>query len=79
MRIFIPVLGRRNNGVSQEKKSFTIELLTRFQNKDQKKTKEKEKFPIKDRKKTKEKEKFPIEDWKKINEIYRKIFGPDNI
>ena len=44
-----------------------------------KKTKEKEKFPIKDRKKTKEKEKFPIEDRKKTKEIYRKVFGPDNI
>ena len=59
MRISIPVLERRNNGVSQEKKSFTIELLTRFQNKDQKKTKEKEKFPIKDRKKTKKERKIP--------------------
>ena len=35
-------------------------------------------FSIKDRKKTKEK-KFPVEDQKKTKEIYRKVFGPDNI
>jgi len=40
MRISIPILERRNNGVSQEKKkSFTIELLTRFHNKESSRSK----------------------------------------
>ena len=49
----------------------------------QKKKKEKkerigENSQSKNRKKTKER-KFPIKDQKKTEEIYKKVFGPDNI
>ena len=45
------------------------------------KEEEKKKIPNQrlDESKKKKKEKFPIEDRMKTKEIYRKVFGPDNI
>ena len=37
------------------------------------------KFPIKKWEKAKKERKFPIKDQKKREEIYRKVFGPENI
>ena len=41
--------------------------------------KRKGKFPIKRVAESKKERKFPIKDRKKTKEIYRKVFGPDNI
>ena len=74
-------------GSPKKKESFTIELLTCFQNKmkfpikDRKTTKEKKKkFPIKDKKKTKEKKQNSLSKiGRKQKKIYRKVFGPDSM
>ena len=78
MRISIHVLGRRNSGVSQEKKVIhywaanMLPKQKKFSIKDRKKTKEKDKFPVKDRKKTKEKENLWYK-WMK-DQLYRLVY-----
>jgi len=75
MRISIVVLGRRNNGVSQEeKKSFTIELLTRFQKNKSSRSKigRKQKKKRNSRSKIGRKQKKKRNSWSKIGRKQKK-------